>query len=117
MKKKNRVILYTIISLIVIGFFTTSVIGLSDLSELIGTGNSKIGSTFQLGYATIHGNTGAYCIQHGKALKAAAKTFRLTNYVEINGKEAKIYSSSDVASLSVINNDLNAQIAYILNKK
>lgn len=118
MKNKIKIITTVIITmLIIIGITITSVIAtVSDLSQLKGTGSSKIGEVFKLSYTdTLKGNKGAYCIQKGKNFKGGEKNYILKSYVEINGRQATLYNSKD-SSGSVVTNELNAQVAYILNK-
>lgn len=117
MKNKSKIILSTIITMLtVIGVTVTGVIAsVSDLSELKGTGSSKIGEVFTLSYSsTLKGNKGAYCIQKNKNFSGETE-YILKSYVEINGKQAKVYESKD-SSGKVVTNDLNAQVAYILNQ-
>lgn len=115
---KNKVILiYFIIAILIVGILTTGiVVGLSDLSVLKGTGNSKIGEVFRLSYNTLISSNSAYCIQKDELLKAKEYQFVLKNYVKIDGKEAQVYNSSSSQPKVVVDN-LNAQVAYILNKK
>ena len=116
MKTKSNIIVFLTILILIIALLTTGVIAdVSDLGELNGTGKSKIGQVFTLSYSeSLQGNTGLYCIQKGKSFSGET-SFILKNYVEINGKEATVYSSATDESPRVVNSNLNAEVAYILN--
>lgn len=117
MKLKNRVkVFIAIILLITIGFATTGVMA-SDLSEgLKGKGKDAIGELFRVNFTNdLKGNKGSYCIQKGKEFKYTT-TYKVNNYVEINGNQAIVYDSKDSEERKIVNN-LNGQVAYILNKK
>ena len=114
--KKIKIVTYILVALIVVGFLTTTVLATtSDLSKLKGTGYSKIGSTFKLNYSSLTSNNNTYCIQHGKKLRKEEKDYSLKKYIEIDGKDATVYSSSNGASKYSVKSDINAQVAFILN--
>ena len=118
MKNRIKIITTVIITMLaVIGITITSVIAtVSDLSELKGTGSSKIGEVFKLSYSgTLKGNKGSYCIQKGKNFNGGEKNYILKSYVEINGRQAKVYDEKN-SSGKIVTNLLNAQVAYILSK-
>ncbi len=118
MKNKRRII-YSLMMILVIAVLTTVVIATdSDLSKLIGTANTHIGDTYKLSYSgTLENSTAVYCIQKGKHLGEDG-TFILDKYVEIDGKNAKVYTdSSSSEEPTEVNSDLNAQVAYILSKE
>ena len=105
-----------IVPILSIIILTTAVVAVSDLSALKGTGSSKIGQTFLLRYTNnLKNRNDTYCIQKDKAFKYES-AFTLKGYVEINGKEAKVYTNNASNPTRVTKNDLNAQVAYILNK-
>ena len=116
MKNKIRTILYMAIALIMIVLLTTAVIAGSDLTTLNGTSYTSIGTVFELGYGNLTSNTSTYCIQKGKSLKTPKKKFSLTNYIEIDGKNA-IWYKDKYGTAAYLKNDYNAQFAYILNKQ
>lgn len=114
---KKRILLYFTMSIFIIGLLTTSVIAsLSDLTQLNGTGKSEIGKVFTLSCrGTLESSNNAYCIQKNKKFKGEVK-FVLRNYVEIDGKQSTAYSSATDEQPRIIESDLNAEVAYILNK-
>lgn len=115
MKLKNKNILYILIAVVVIGLLTTAVISVSDLSVLVGKQN--INQVFSLSYTkSLVNRKDVYCIQKDKGFENEAN-FTLMNYVEINGKEAAVYSSPEQSEPNIVVNDINAQVAYILNRK
>ena len=122
MKTKNKIIVFVaLIMLIIYASVVLADNAENDLSSLKGSNYTKIGSVYKLGYGIIKKGTSTYdsnvyCIQRHKTLNSSVKSFKVENYVEIDGKEAKVYSSANGAATTV-NNDLNAQIAYILSKK
>lgn len=121
MKTKSKILMYLIIVATVLLASIVIADSVNDLSSLKNSGYSRIGYTYQLGYGIIHStedtyDKNAYCIQYDKPLNSPTKTYTVTNYIEINGKEAKVYSDTTGNSTTVIN-DLNAQVAYILNQK
>ena len=124
MKIKNKAIMYvSLIILIITGIFASVVVAYpeNDLSSLNGANYSKIGSIYKLGYGIIKKSSGVYdnnvyCIQYDKKLNSKLKEYTIKNYVEIDGKEAKVYTDAS-GSPAMINNDLNAQVAYILSRK
>lgn len=114
MKFKNKIVIAIVI--IVICLTATGVFaGTDDLTVLKGTGSSKIGQVYKLRYTdNLKGNKGAYCIQKGKDLNYLEDYF-VKNYVELNGKQAKVYETANGDAKTVVS-DLNAQMAYILNQ-
>lgn len=118
MKLKSKIAIYLTIIILTVGILTAVVVSaVSDLSILNGTRNQHIGEIFTLSYTgTLTANKAVYCIQKDKELKGEVK-FILKNYVEINGKEALIYSNSSDEDPNVVVDDINAQVAYILNRK
>ena len=105
-----------IVPILSIIILTTAVVAVSDLSALKGTGSSKIGQTFLLRYTNnLKNRNDTYCIQKDKAFKYES-AFTLKGYVEINGKEAKVYTNNASNPTRVTKSNLNAQVAYILNK-
>ena len=115
-KEKILTIITTIIPVLSVVVLTTSATALSDLSVLKGTGSSKIGQVFTLRYTdNLKGNASAYCIQKDEGFSGETK-YVLKDYVEINGKEAKVYTSTSSQPTSVVKNNLNAEVAYILNR-
>lgn len=121
MKTKFKIIIQSLITSILIAFVATSVFasGLNNLKSL--QDNTSIGKTYSLGYQDLvanNGNTGLYCIQHGKELRSAKKLYTLKNYVEIYGNTAKVYSTnSKNENAKEVVSELNGQVAYILNLK
>ena len=78
MKTKFKIIIQSLITSILIAFVATSVFasGLNNLKSL--QDNTSIGKTYSLGYQDLvanNGNTGLYCIQHGKELRSAKKLY------------------------------------------
>lgn len=117
MKVKNKVLIYFMVLICIIILLTTSVKAqLSDLSVLIGTGSSNIGNVYNLSYLSVTSNNRTYCIQHGKKLRNAEEKYILKNYVEIDGKEARVYSTPGT-DCSIVVDNLNAEVAYILNRQ
>lgn len=114
--KKIKIITNIVTALIVVGFLTTAVLAAtSDLSKLKGTGYSKIGKVYKLNYSSLTSNNSTYCIQHNKKLRKEEKSYTLKKYIEIDGKDATVYNSSNGASKYSVKSDINAQVAYILN--
>lgn len=119
MKIKNRIILLIalIIPLIMAIMITNVTATISDLSVLKGTGSSYIGEVFMLTYSThLSKREDMYCMQKGKHFKNVETAYILKDYIELNGKQATVYSEKN-SSGKVIYNDLNAQMAYLLNLK
>ena len=115
MKDKKQVLIYSIILIILVLMTTVVIATTSDLSQLKNTAYTKIGNNFILNYGSLTSNNNTYCIQHNKKLKAKEKTYKLVKYIEIDGKDATVYSDSRGNSKYTVNNNLNAQVAYILN--
>lgn len=121
MKTKNKIIMYL---MLIMAVLVTSIVIANtenDLSSLKNSGYSKIGDIYRLGLGIIDHSkdtydSNVYCIQYNKPLNSPIKIYTVNNYIEINGKEAKVYSDRNGNSTTV-NNDLNAQVAYILNQK
>ena len=116
MKGKAKIFALAIVLLSVVAILTTVVVAGSNLAILNGTSYTSIGTVFELGYGNLTSNTSTYCIQKGKSLKAKKKKFSLTNYIEIDGKNA-IWYKDKYGTAAYLKNDANAQFAYILNKQ
>lgn len=118
MSKKLKIILALILVMILVIFgLTISNADLEAVKKLVGTRNANINQTYYLGYQDLIKNDGLYCIQRHKKLKSKETAFLLTRYVEIDGKQAKVYTSNTQSEPKIVTNDLNAQVAYILNQR
>ena len=117
MKIKNRIMIFISITLLITVIFTTNGVMATNLSEnLNGTGKSAINKVISVNFTNdLKGNTGAYCIQKDKGFNTTTR-YTVKNYVEINGNQATVYDSPDSEGRNVVNN-LNGQVAYILNQK
>lgn len=79
-------------------------------------GKSIIDKKITLNYLDLQYRHNLHCIQHGTDLFSSTNVeYTIADYVEINGKEAKLYTSSK-SSPKIIKNNYNAQVAYILGQ-
>lgn len=118
-RKFSKVILPLILVgvLILLGL-SVSKANLTALKNLVGTKNTNINKTYYISYADLKRNDGLYCIQRHKRFRGTKEyPFLLTRYVEIDGKQANVYTSNTQSEPKIVTNDLNAQVAYILNQK
>ncbi len=120
MKEKTKIFMLAFVLICVVAILTTIVIADAsrDISDVNGTGYTKIGSGFQFDLQTLVGNKNAYCTQHGKRMRTNEfADYTLAKYIEIDGKQATIYSNNNGTSVYTVADGLNAQMAYILNKQ
>ena len=118
MKEKTRIFIFAFVLISVVALLTTMVVAASrDISDVIGRSYTKIGDEYEFDLQTLVGNKNAYCTQHGKRMRTNdfAK-YTLAKYIEIDGKEATVYTNRNGASKTYAN-DKNAQMAYILNQE
>lgn len=114
MKLRNKAIFYAITVLMLSIFLASGIVNAlsaKDLDTL--QGKEDIGKTITLSSDDLYHKRNLYCTQRGKELKTT--TFNIRNYVEINGREAKVYDNANDSEPVIINSEMNAQIAYVLN--
>lgn len=119
MKEKTKIFMLAFVLICVIAILTTIVIADAsrDITDVNGTGYTKIGDSYQFDLQTLVGNKNAYCTQHGKRMRTKEfADYTLAKYIEIDGKEATVYTNRNGASKTYAN-DKNAQMAYILNQE
>lgn len=122
MKEKTKICIFSIILLGIVIMLTTIVTAIVDpkntISDMDNTGYTNIGRTYYYNLQTLVNSKNAYCTQQGKSLNSQDNyPYTLKRYMQIDGKEATVYSSNDGESKYTINADENAEIAYILNQK
>ena len=89
---------------------------MSDITNMEGKGNSVIGQTLDLSLSSISGKMNTYCGEHHKKLRSYAKRYTIDKYVEIDGKQATVYSSKK-SNGKVKTGSINAKLAYIFDQK
>ena len=89
---------------------------MSDITNMEGKGKSVIGQTLDLSLSSISGKMNTYCGEHHKKLRSYAKRYTIDKYVEIDGKQATVYSSKK-SNGKVKTGSINAKLAYIFEQK
>lgn len=89
---------------------------MSDITNMEGKGKSVIGQTLDLSLSSISGKMNTYCGEHHKKLRSYAKRYTIDKYVEIDGKQATVYSSKK-SNGKVKTGSINAKLAYIFDQK
>ena len=90
MKEKTKIFMLAFVLICVIAILTTIVIADAsrDITDVNGTGYTKIGDSYQFDLQTLVGNKNAYCTQHGKRMRTKEfADYTLAKYIEIDGKE------------------------------
>ena len=89
---------------------------MSYITNMEGKGKSVIGETLDLSLSSISGKMNTYCGEHHKKLRSYAKRYTIDKYVEIDGKQATVYSSKK-SNGKVKTGSINAKLAYIFDQK
>ena len=89
---------------------------MSDITNMEGKGKGVIGQTLDLSLSSISGKMNTYCGEHHKKLRSYAKRYTIDKYVEIDGKQATVYSSKK-SNGKVKTGSINAKLAYIFDQK
>lgn len=120
MRKTNKIklITLTIIALMITMFATTAnAATLSDVTDVEGKDAKALGDTVKLGYTNISGKTNTYCIQHHKILRSQKLNYKVDKYVYIDGKTAKVYTTSNKNGKETEASNYNAIMAYLFYQK
>lgn len=119
MKEKMKIVTLAFVLVSVVAVLTTMVVAASrDISDVEGKSYTKIGNKYQFDLKTLVDNSNAYCTQHGKRMRTGEfANYKLAKYIEIEGKEATVYSNRNGSSKLTVVNKKNAEMAYILSKK